>query len=97
MFVFRTPRFFHHGDGGHNLARGTIAALKAIMFDECSLHGVKISRLTDAFDGGDFIAFVHGGKAETGIHAAAVDVDSASAALSVVAAFLRAGEIEIFA
>ena len=37
------------------------------------------------------------GEGETGIHPPAIDQDRAGAALPVVAAFFRAGEIELFA
>src|SRR5207245_8287823 len=34
-------RFFDHGDGRHDLARGTETALEAVVFDEGSLDRVK--------------------------------------------------------
>ena len=35
---------------------------------------MKISRLSQSLDGGDFIVLMHGGKAQAGVHAPTVDV-----------------------
>jgi hypothetical protein len=40
---------------------------------------------------------VHGGEAETGIHAPAVDVHSAGPALAMIASLFGSGQIQIFA
>ena len=89
--------FFEESDGRHDLAGGTVAALVSVVLDEGSLHGVKIVRLADAFDGGDLVHRVHDGEGEAGVHAAAVDVYGAGAALAVVATLLCAGHVEVFA
>ncbi len=88
---------FDHGDGGTDLAGSAIAALKAIMLNERSLHGVEIVSVGKSFDGGDFVAFEHDRERKAGIRLPAIDKDSAGAALAVVAAFLRAGKLEMFA
>src|SRR4029077_17450414 len=57
---------------------------------------VQIFRLTDSFNGGDLIALVHCGKAKTGIHAPPINVDSARAALTMIASFFGAGQMQMF-
>jgi hypothetical protein len=39
---------------------------------------------------------VHGGEAETGIHAPAIDVDGARTALAVIASLFGSGQMQIF-
>ena len=58
---------------------------------------MQCSGRAEAFDGRDLVALVHRGEAEARVDAAAVDVDGAGAALAVVAAFLRAGEVQMLA
>ena len=67
------------------------------MFDKSLLHRMQLAGLAQAFDGRDLVALVHDGEAEAAIHAAAVDVDRAGAALAVVAALLGAGELKAIA
>ena len=67
------------------------------MLYEGGLHGVQITGLADAFDGGDLIALVHQGERKAAVYAAAVDVNRAGAALPVIAAFLGAGEVNALA
>jgi hypothetical protein len=57
---------------------------------------VEMVGLADAFDGGDLVHRVHDGEGEAGVHAAAVDVYRAGAALAVVATFLCARHVQIF-
>jgi hypothetical protein len=64
------------------------------MLKECCLHWMKIVRLTDAFDGRDLIRLVHGCERQTGIDAPAIDMHRASAALAMVTAFLRSGQMQ---
>src|SRR5205085_4997028 len=61
-----------------------------------SLDRMQVFRLTDAFNGRDLFALMHRGKAETGIHAPAVDVHGAGTALAVVTTFFRASKVEMF-
>src|SRR5258708_34202678 len=67
------------------------------MRNERSLHRMKISRLSEPLDGGDFIVLVHDGKAEARVHATAIDVHSAGSALAVVTALLCARQLRAFA
>ena len=45
----------------------------------------------------DFVPFVHDGQREARVDPAAIDEDGARAALAVIAAFLAAGELQVFA
>ena len=83
---------FQEGNGGADLARGAVAALKTVVLEEGGLDGVKIIAVREAFDGGDFGSIDGDGEGEAGVDAAAVDEDGAGSALAVVAAFLAAGE-----
>jgi hypothetical protein len=58
---------------------------------------VKVTGLVDTFDGGDLVVRVHDGEGEAGVDAATVNVDGACSALAVVAAFLGAGQGQVFA
>jgi hypothetical protein len=86
-----------HRDGGHNLARGAVAALVAVVLDESKLHGMEVIGLTDTFDRDDLVVPMHDGEGETGVDAATVNVDGACSALTVVAAFLRTGKGKVLA
>src|ERR1700761_6141940 len=76
-----SPWLFHHGYRGHDLPGGAISALVAVMLHEGCLHRMQISRLSQAFDGLNLCSLMHGGKGKTAIHAAAVHMNSTSAAL----------------
>lgn len=89
--------FFKESYGGHDLARGTVAALVSVVLDEGSLHDVKIVRLTDALDRCDLVHRVHDGEGKTGVHASTVDVYGASSALSVITTLLCARHADVFA
>ena len=88
---------FEEGDGGADLAGGAVAALEAVVFEEGGLDGVEGVAVGEAFDGGDLGSVGGDGEGEAGVDAAAVDEDGAGSALAVVAAFLAAGEFEVFA
>src|ERR1700722_14780785 len=53
--------------------------------------------LTDTFDRCDLIVPMHDGEGETGVDAATVNVDRACSALTVITAFLGAGQRKILA
>jgi hypothetical protein len=89
--------FVEQRNGGHDLPRRTVSALVTVAFDECLLHRMQRSKTTDAFDRRDFVAFMRACQRQTRIHAAAVHVHGARAALAVIAAFLRAGEMQMLA
>ena len=94
--LFRVA-FLDAGDGGTNLAGRAIAALESIVLEKRRLHRMQLVAVREPFDGRDLIAFVRDREAETGVHPAAVDQHSAGAALAVIATFLRAGQMQMFA
>ena len=81
-------------DGRADLAGRAIAALKTFMTHERALQRVQLVAFRETFDSGDFAAVVNHCERETRVDAPAVDEDRAGAALAVIAAFLRAGQIE---
>ena len=83
---------FKQCDGRHDLAGGAVSALVPIMSDKGGLHRMQCARRAQALDGGDFFAVVHQRQAEARVHAPAIDMHRAGAALTVIAAFLCAGE-----
>ena len=89
--------FLQAGHTRHDLAGGAVAALKAVVVDERLLQRVQDFALGQALNGRDFFALGHHGQREAAVHAAAVDQHRAGAALAVVAAFLRARQVEVFA
>ena len=96
--VVRWPdRFGHHRHSRHDLTRGAVAALIAVVLDEGGLHGMQMIRLADALDGRDLIRRVHHGKRQARVHALAVHMHRAGAALAVIAALLGAGQVQVFA
>src|SRR3984957_2582563 len=82
------------GDRRHDLARGAVPTLVAIVLDEGCLHRVQVARLAKPFNRGDLVALVHHGQRQAGIDAAAVHVDGAGSALAMVAALLGAGQAD---
>jgi hypothetical protein len=69
--------------------------LIAIVFHECSLHRMQMFRLSDALDGRDLVYGVHHGKREARIHALPIHMHRAGSALPVIAALLRAGQVQV--
>src|ERR1700722_3983898 len=67
------------------------------MLDEGYLHGMKMIGLTNTFDRCDLVVPMHNGEGETGVDTATVNVDRACSALTVVAAFLGAGQRKVLA
>lgn len=57
---------------------------------------MHLFRLTDAFDGCDLIALVQSGEGEARKLAPPIDVDSARAALTMIASFFGAGQMQMF-
>src|SRR5207342_1380760 len=84
-------------NGGANLPRRAIAALKAVMGNEGLLQGVEFAIRSKPFDGRDLGAVFHDGERQAGDDAPSIDEHRAGAALAVVATLLGSGEIEIFA
>ncbi len=89
--------FLQGGLGGTDLPRRAVTALVAVVLDEGRLHGVEIVRRAQAFHGGDLVTLVHHRQGQAGVHPPAVHHHGAGAALAVVAAFLGAGELQLFA
>lgn len=73
------------------MSGSTITTLKTVVFDECGLHGMQVSRLSEALDGGDLVTVVHHSQRQARIDPASIHHHGTSAALSVIAAFLCAG------
>src|SRR5207302_8891586 len=76
----------------HDLAGRAVSALIPVMSEECRLHGMQRLGCADAFDGCDLLSVMHQSQAETRVHASAIDMHRACAALTVITTFLRAGE-----
>src|SRR5215831_3847187 len=91
------PTFFDQANGGANLSRGAISALEGIVIHERLLKGVKQPSSTKAFYGRDSRAVLHDRQRQTRNDALPVDQNGARAALTMVTAHFRAGEMESFA
>src|SRR5436305_11056646 len=77
-------------DGGADLAGRAVPALESIMAYERGLHRVQNALFGQTLDGGDLVAIMHHRECQTAVDALSVDDDRAGAALSLVAALLRA-------
>ena len=84
-----------HADRGADLAGRAVAALKAVVLEKRGLHRVQRVRRAEAFDRDDVVALVHDGERETRVDPASVDQHGARAALTVVAALLGAGQMQV--
>src|SRR5215469_16049653 len=91
------PVLGEHRYGGADLAGRAIPTLQAIMAHERGLHRMESVLLGQALDGGDLVTIMHHRERQAAIDALSVDDDRAGAALSLVAALLRAGQPEILA
>jgi len=89
--------FREQGRRRTDLPRRTVTALERILFDECALHWVQRAVARESFDRRDRFAFVHHGEREARVDAASIGEHRAGAALSAIAAFLRAREAGVFA
>src|SRR3984893_4604807 len=86
-----------HRDRRANLTRGAIAALQSVMAHKCGLHRVEIAVFFQTLDGRDLVARMHHGKRQAAVDALSIDDHRTGAALSLVAALLRAGQAEMLA
>jgi len=84
----------HTGHGRHDLARRAIAALESIVIDKSLLHGMQAVILRQALDGRDG-APDGGRQGETGKYPPAIHQHGAGAALTMIAAFLAAGQVQM--
>src|SRR5687768_6361278 len=80
------------GDSGHDHARRAVAALQAVLLPETFLQRVQLALWREPLDRRDCRSIgldrEHGAR----FHASAIDENSASAALTRVAADMRAGQ-----
>ena len=84
-------------DGGRVHARRAVAALQSVLLPEAFLQWVQLIALGQAFDRHDFGAVRLDREDRAGFGASAVDEHRAGAALTRIAADVRAGEVEVFA
>src|SRR5476649_212589 len=75
--------FPNTSDGRHNLTRRAIAALKAVLVDECLLHRVQFAIAPrKPLNGFDTLALRRDGQSQTRKHSLTVNVNRARAALT---------------
>src|SRR5262245_5707431 len=86
------PVLGEHGHGGADLAGRAISALQSIMAHESGLHWMQSIFTGEALDRGDLGSIMHYRERQAAVDALPVDDDRAGAALSLVAALLRAGQ-----
>ena len=91
------PRLVDHPDRGAELAGRAVAALERVALDERGLQRVQLVAAGEPLDGRQLRAVVGDGEREARVGTAPVDQDRARAALAVVAALLRAGQLEVLA
>jgi len=89
--------FLDDGEGRTDLTGRAVTALEAVQVEEGLLHRVQSPSPGHALHGGDLAFLGRDGQVEAGHGAAAVDQDRAGSALSLVAAFLGAGQVESLA
>lgn len=88
---------FHARHSRHDLSRRAVAALKPVLIDESFLHGMQRPIYAgEAFDRFNMLALHGHCEGEAGQHAPPIDVDGASTALTLIASFLRAGQMQMF-
>ena len=71
--------------------------MQSIMAHKCGLHRVEIAVFFQTLDGSDLVVRMHHGERQAAVDALSIDDRRAGAALAVIAAFLAAGEGEMFA
>jgi hypothetical protein len=64
------------------------------VFHKSILHGMEIVGTAEPFDGRDLGILLHCGERQATIDSSAIHMDRARAALAVVAAFLRSGQMD---
>ena len=80
-------------DGGADLARRAVAALEGVVVDERLLQRVQRVPLGQPFDRRHLRAVLHDRQGQARVDAPAVHQDRAGAALPVVAALFRPGQV----
>src|SRR5262245_33057948 len=84
--------FADAGNRRHDLARRAVTALEGILFEERGLDRMERPVPRETLDRRDLAAFDLGGEGQASEHAPAIDMQGASATLTLIAAFLGAGE-----
>src|SRR6516165_937274 len=87
----------HHVDRRHDHARCAIAALQAVILTEGGLHRMQLLAIGEALDGGDARAVALHDEQGACLHALAVHMHRAGAALARIAAHMGAGEALVLA
>src|SRR5438046_1047439 len=77
------PALREHCDGGADLSRSAIPALKSILIQEGLLHRVQLLAFRQPFNRRDLGAILHDGKRQTRIDSLAVHKNGARPALAV--------------
>src|SRR5207237_8568027 len=93
----RTARFVAQGGCRHDLTGCAVSALEGIVLDEGCLDRMQNAVSFQSFDRDDVVVVMHDGERETRQDAATVDMDSACAALAMIAALLGSEELELLA
>ena len=95
--VIRVP-FGYASHRRHNLAGRAVSALKGIVIDESLLHRMQNPFIrSQTFDRGYAPITGTGCKGKTREYANTVKMNGARTALSMIAAFLRSGQADVFA
>src|SRR5688572_15976497 len=84
----------NRANGGEDLPRRAVAALKAIAVQEGSLHRVKFVACGDAFNRNDLLAPARRRKRQTRQHTLAINDDRAHTARALITSLLRASQTE---
>lgn len=80
-----------------SLTGGAVAALKSVVIDKCRLQGVKFRACAQAFDRRALIAVMQSSQRQTQIDSLAVHHHGAGSTLTVIAALLRARQVQSIA
>src|SRR5205814_1109975 len=97
LLVARVGAGVEEGQGGHDHARGAVAALESLVVEERLLQGVEAAVLLQALDSEDVFAEGVAERGNAGAHGLVVKEDGARAALALGAAVLAAGQVQVLA
>jgi hypothetical protein len=86
--------FVNAGDGGHDLTRRAVSALKGIVVEKCLLHRMQAVALRETLYSRYMFVLRLNGKCEARYDPPSIDVNCACAALTVVTAFLSSGQLK---
>src|SRR5262245_38964708 len=88
---------FQKREAGHQHAGGAVAALQAVFLKEAVLEWMQFAVLLETFDRGDGTSISLDGEDRARLNRASIQHDCTRAAVTRVAADVRAGEPEGFA